>query len=200
MDEIQAPNAAKRKINWWKVAFFVTLLVFEGAREIAVINIGAPPNIAIGTAFSQRSPDGSLVSADGRWARTDGGEPLIPAAVSIECWRERGTCVMATTEAYDGYIHLPEIDQRDATFTGTGAEFTDDWPVCNKLFVRIDGVHNLTTAVRSRKETKDPQCKGSEPEIQLRLSGFDPEEHKRWTDKHFVPLLSVMGAVLRMFD
>lgn len=187
-------------MNWWKIGFFVALIAFEAAREIAVIESDAPPNFAIGAPISYRSPDGGLVSAQGRWHRTDEGEPLEPAVLSIDCWRERGSCVMATTSSNDGYISIPDIRQRNATFTETGAEFTDDWPVCNKLFVRIDAVHNLTTAVRTAKPSKDPMCKESDREIPMRLDGFDTEEHERWRKKHFVPLISLLSGAVGLFD
>lgn len=186
-------------MNWWKIGFFVALTAFEGAREIAVMESDGPPNFAIGAPVSYRSPDGGLVTAQGRWHRTDGGEPLVPAVISIECWRERGSCVMATTSKNNGYISIPDIEQRDATFTETGAEFTDDWRECNKLFVRIDGVHKVTNAVRLAKPSDDPMCKGSERQIQMQLGGFDVKEHERWRKKHFVPLITLVTSILNMF-
>lgn len=187
-------------MNWWKIGFFVALLAFEGAREIAVVASDGPPNFALSQASAYRSPDGGFVKAEGRWQRTDGGEAMVPAVISIECWRERGSCVMATTTAHDGYVFMPDIRQRDAVFTETGAEFTDDWPECQKLFVRIDAVHKVTTAIRSSKPSEDPMCKGGEAQIQMRLGGFDAKERRAWQNKHFVPLLRILRSVVGLFE
>jgi hypothetical protein len=187
-----------RAVNWWKWAFFVALLAFEGAREVAVLSATALPNFAIGTPHIYRTADGSFVSADGRWQRTDGGGAMVPTAISIECEREIGSCIMANTKVLDGYITMPDIDRHKAAFTDTGAEFTDDWPICDKLFVRIDAVHNQATAVRSSKHSTDPMCKGHDPEIQLRLGGFEQGEIEAWRKKHFVPLLEVISGISRL--
>src|SRR3546814_4786818 len=54
--------------NWWKIGFFVMLIMFEAAREWAVAMTYEPPKISSGFYVGRVE---TLVSATGRWKRTD---------------------------------------------------------------------------------------------------------------------------------
>src|SRR3546814_20527148 len=73
--------------NWWKIGFFVMLIMFEAAREWAVAMTYEPPKISSGFYVGRVE---TLVSATGRWKRTDKGYELVPGAVRIPCWQEEG--------------------------------------------------------------------------------------------------------------
>lgn len=94
-----------RRRNWWKVGFFVALLAFEFTRELLVLTEaqGATPN-AMAHVFSY---DG-FVTVQGSWKRIDGGGSLVPGTVTIECRRETGQCVEASTMINDEFVHAPD--------------------------------------------------------------------------------------------
>src|SRR3546814_15610347 len=61
--------------NWWKIGFFVMLIMFEAAREWAVAMTYEPPKISSGFYVGRVE---TLVSATGRWKRTEKGSELVP--------------------------------------------------------------------------------------------------------------------------
>lgn len=185
--------------NWWRIGFLVMLVVFEFTREFAVLESDVHPNIAIGSAISQRLGDGDLVTASGVLQRDDGQE-VRPNAIEIECHRDIGTCVTAQVHFDFGYVSTPDIDIIPATFTNTGAEFTDTFAYCTQVFYRIDGVHNVTTAVDSMKQPRDPVgCPHVVPTIAMHLSGPD-FSHMHPLENHFVPLLRLVEAIINAFN
>src|SRR3546814_19507008 len=54
--------------NWWKIGFFVMLIMFEAASEWAVAMTYEPPKVPSGFYVGRVE---TLVSATGRWKRTD---------------------------------------------------------------------------------------------------------------------------------
>lgn len=188
------PLDAKRNWNGWKIAFFVMLLLFEFAREWAVLADagGAVPN---GTArvFSY----GSFTTAQGRWARIDGGGKLMPAVVTIDCQQELERCIEASTTINDEYVYSPEIDWFEAKFSDDAVTYENDVPDCARYSVRIDLKLKKTFAVRERKSNPaNPNCAKLEPRIEMQLGDpYEPDADP--TKGHFVPLVSILRAVLQ---
>src|SRR3546814_13733880 len=91
--------------NWWKIGFFVMLIMFEAAREWAVAMTYEPPKISSGFYVGRVE---TLVSATGRWKRTDKGSELVPGAVRITCWQEEGRCYEISYSIMNGYARSEE--------------------------------------------------------------------------------------------
>src|SRR3546814_12729642 len=94
--------------NWWKIGFFVMLIMFEAAREWAVAMTYEPPKISSGFYVGRVE---TLVSATGRWKRTDKGSELVPGAVRITCWQEEGRCYEISYSIMNGYAGTPHLDE-----------------------------------------------------------------------------------------
>ncbi len=94
-----------RRRNWWKLAFFVMLVLFEIAREFAVLASakGAQPS-----ALKTIHGGSDYVLVRGRWMRSDGGSPIVPGAVTIECRKETGQCLKASVSTYEDRFFPPE--------------------------------------------------------------------------------------------
>src|SRR3546814_3033305 len=100
--------------NWWKIGFFVMLIMFEAAREWAVAMTYEPPKISSGFYVGRVE---TLVSATGRWKRTDKGSELVPGAVRITCWQEEGRCYEISYSIMNGYAGTPHLDERSEEHT-----------------------------------------------------------------------------------
>lgn len=189
MSDIKYAPAKSRRRNWWKIAFFVVLFLFECAREAAVLAEaqGAIPN---GTAivFSYEG----FTTAKGRWMRIDGGSRLMPALVTINCRRDLGRCVEASTVVSDEYVYAPELDWFDARFDDDAVTYENDNPDCARYAVRIDLKLKKTFAVRERKNNPgNPNCANLEPRVDMQLG--DPYERNNDAGKgHFVPIFSLI--------
>ena len=183
-------------MNWWKPAFFVTLIAFELAREVAVLNAMGPP-VAIGVENIYRDESGGYIRADGLWQRTDGGGRLVTMPTTILCDRTLELeCTVASSMLSNGYVHIPRLDRIDANFTDTGVEWFEDHPLCYTNFVRIDAKNKLVTATRKSKNSNDPLCKGTEELIQSKLGGYDLAAEKAERDRHFLPVLRLVAALI----
>jgi hypothetical protein len=200
-----ADSNALHQNRWWKIALILALLAFEAMRELYVEQsdqINQLPNLAVGAPSSYRSQDGSFVTAEGRWERTDGGDALPRGVVTIQCERVIGSCIIAETTVQNGYVGTPAITRLPAKFTNTGAEFANEMPTCSHLFVRIDGVHDVTTGNWTPTGSADPECKDYKP-VEMRLgAGFQEQEFRNSRHGHFTPIFDVVdpviGFVLRM--
>lgn len=178
-----------KRTNWWKVAFFVLLIVFE-FRELLVVQMNERP-LAGGIA-SVYSAQG-LTVARGTWKRLDNGSEMVPASVTIQCWEERGQCHEATANMFDGKSLMPpEIDTFDAKFGPDAVTYENDDPICAKYSVRIDLKLEKVIAVRDRKaDAKGEMCANLEPHIEMMLVSatdikFDPLKG------HFLPLFQIL--------
>lgn len=190
---VDAPLARRKTWSGWKIAFFVMLLLFEGAREAAVLAAarGAVPNgMALVSSYE------GFTTAKGRWTRIDGGSRLMPAVVTIECRRDLGRCVEASTTVSDEYVYSPEIDWFDAKFGEDAITYENDIPDCARYAVRIDLRLKKTFAVRERKDNpSNPTCAKLEPRIEMQLG--DPNEGETDSGKdHFVPIFTLIRMVL----
>lgn len=183
----------KARRNWWKVAFFALLFVFELTREIAVISAAgvAQPN-SQATMFQWEG----FVRAEGSWKRIDGGGKLVPGTVTIECRPERKECTEASVRVMDDYVFAPELDHFAATFTADAVTYVNDVPDCAKYSVRLDLALKKVFAVRERKEAPaNPNCALLEKgRIEMQLGdGYDSDTDP--LQGHFVPLLRLLGAI-----
>ena len=187
--------SAKRQRNWWKVAFFVALFAFELAREFAVL---ASAEVAEPNATLQVFGGEGFATARGRWTRSDGGDPLVRATVNIECYRDRGECIEASTMMRGIYVYAPEIDRFAASFTDGAVTYENDIPDCAKYSVRIDLRMERVFAVRERKENPtNPNCAQLERRIDMQLS--DSYQSSDPLEGHFVPLFYVISKVVSIF-
>ena len=184
------PPQARR--NWWKLAFFIMLFVFESIREVAVLGFaqGAIPN-SKATLFNL---DG-YAHAKGTWRRIDGGEPLGQTAVSIECRRETGQCLEALTRMDEQYVYAPQLDWFDAEFSSQSISYENDRPDCARYSVRLDLRMSKVFAVRDRKENpSNPNCSMMERRIEMQLSdGYEPNCDA--VKGHFLPILRIINAL-----
>jgi hypothetical protein len=189
-----------RAWNWWKIGFFVMLLVFEVTREMYVRAADPYPGVPFNE-VSQTS-DGSVVTAEGQWEQVGvrGNDPLIPTAVTIQCWRDIGACMVATEDQVPGQaIMLPFVDRLPATFTPTAVQFTDDIPVCSTWVYRIDTVRRVTVGVGTSTHSPSPACRGTAERMEVRLIGWSNANFEEWEHRHFLPLIHGLGTVLRIF-
>jgi hypothetical protein len=193
--EAQPDRPARKRWNWWKIGFFVSLLAFEVAREIAVLANDRDASAGVLASVSSFS---GFTAAEGRWVRIDGGDKLIPAAVRIECWQERGECTEASATANEGYFHAPTMETFKARFLPQAIEYENDNPVCAHYSVRIDLRLQKTFAVRERTSDKSPMCKGMERRMEMQLGdGFDATDNP--LEGHFVPVLNIVIAIAKLF-
>lgn len=183
---------AESKINWWKPAFFIVLIAFEIARELAVISGSASAEpISRSMVFAV---DG-YVQAEGSWKRIDGGGELVPGTVTIQCDKATAQCIEANTMIHDRYVFAPDVRNFQATFTPESVSYKNMNASCADYVVRIDLQLKRAFAVRTRKTNAgNATCAKLEPRIEMQLAdgskaGVDP------TEGHFVPFISVIRAV-----
>lgn len=188
---------ASKHLNWWKVAFFMALLAFELARESAVLASAEEPTLS-GT--YQVSNSMGIVTARGRWKRTDGGDPLVPSLVNIDCREDTGRCVEASTTVWDNHVNMPDLDYYAAKFTPAAVLFESNLPTCVKYSIRIDLKLKKVFALRERKmDITDPYCNTIERRIEMQLA--EPSEPNAKPSKgHFVPLLDMIVGLVAMID
>lgn len=198
-DSVIAASTAKpkRHWNWWKIGFFVSLIAFEAAREVAVVESQSAAEPAVLASVYQV---GDLVTAEGRWRRIDHKDDLMPNTVHIQCLRNEGKCTEAATNSLIGRsFGSPEINTLDAVFTPEAVTYSNDYP-CVTYSVRIDLKLEKVFAVRDgKKDHFQGMCKDLEPRIEMRLgNGFEDGDLER-QPKHFVPLLDMLVVVLKAF-
>ena len=188
------PIPAKR--NWWKLAFFVMLVLFEIAREIAVL---ASAQVAKPSSFSFVSNFGDYVSATGTWKRIDGGERLLPVTVSIECQENTGKCIEAYTSMIQNTVFAPDISTFDAKFTPDMVTYENNLPTCVKYLVRIDRKIEKAFSVRELKDgTNKTDCPKMEKRIEMQISnGLDKSEPI--IQDHFVPIIDTISYFAKLF-
>lgn len=182
----------KRQRNWWKLAFFVALIAFEIAREIAVLASaqGAQPNTT-----ARLINYGGYFRAQGSWRRIDGGGALVPGTVTIECQRETGRCLEASVMVSEQYVYAPEIDWFNARFSPDAVSYENDRPDCARYSVRLDLKMQKVFAVRDRKENpSNPNCANLERRIEMQLgNGF--ESSRTQLGGHFVPIIGAIAVL-----
>jgi hypothetical protein len=184
-----------RTWNWWKLGFFVTLFAFEGAREVAVLESSKPVDLA---AIKTVSQFGDLIHAEGVWIRNDNGERLLPLLVTIECNRSEGNCLEASTRVLPGRsVVTPTAESYPARF-GPGTVEYQGKGVCTNYSVRIDVKAEEAYQTRTRTKDNSPNCRIYGSKLSARLgNGWD--DLKPALEGHFVPLFSILKAVMDVF-
>lgn len=180
--------------NWWKIGFFTMLVLFEFAREWAVM---ASFQEARPSAMAYVSEYGGSVHATGAWKRTDRDEKLMPVAVTIDCRAETGKCLEAYSTMDELHVSSPELDWFDAKFTPDGVSYDNDFPKCVSYSVKIDTKLKQVFAVRQKKEgVTDELCEQTENRLEMKLvDGWQLEGDK--PENHFVPLFQLLIWVLK---
>lgn len=201
MAEIIEKPVQPRRRNWWKIGFFVMLILFEFAREIAVVasTERAQPNVSKHI-FSM----GGYVAARGRWRRSDGGSEIIPGVVTIVCRKETGQCVEASVSSFSGkYFGSPELDWFDANFAADTVSYENDSALCARYAVRIDLTQKRAFATREKKPgSKDvtgAPCEILEDRVAMEL-GDGLSANPTPFQGHYVPLLQFTQAIFRLLD
>lgn len=182
--------------NWWKVAFFVALIAFEFAREIAVLASAEGARPSVTSHFFHME---GFTSAKGSWKRIDGGGSLLPTTVTIECRENTGQCIEASVTMIDQFVYAPELDWFDAQFANDTVSYENDVPDCARYSVRIDMKMEKVFAVRDRKENPtNPNCTKIERRIEMQL-GNSSDTWNKSREGHFVPLISAIAAIIEVF-
>ena len=182
-----------RRRNWWKIAFFTLLIIFEFSRELAILSIAdhAEPKIS---ARGSVIDGGSVVVATGQWVRIDGGGPLMPGATRIECDQTRLECLEANANLFNGYLAGPYVDRYIATFTAEAINYENESPGCVRYRVRIDLKLTRVFAVRERKEGSGSDvCNYLERRVEMSLGDGYVSRAGLLAD-HWVPFID--GAVV----
>ena len=195
---IQSRKPIDRR-NWWKLAFWLAVLAFEGAREFAVLVNQSQPEIG-GSLFIESVRPGRVI-ASGRWERIDGGDPILPILTSIDCRQELGSCVIADTVLWDKRrVSPPNIEIIDAKFLNHSISFVNESALCVKYTVRLD--LNLEKAFSVREATKGSNgtfCEGARDRIEMQLvEPFKPGDLSKF-DNHFLPILRIIRFVAASF-
>ncbi len=193
MSEEAAPREIRDKArrNWWKIAFYVMLLLFEITREWAVAATYEPPKIGV---LAYVGGVGSYVNATGRLRRIDVGAPLSAGAVRISCDKQEGRCQEIMYGISHGYVGAPDSTSYTAKFSDDAVSYENDEPICIRYAVRIDLRLNKVFAVRERKGTTNALCKGVEPRLEMTLA--DGSEPYRPEYDHLLPIVSLVRFVL----
>jgi hypothetical protein len=182
------PSSWWKRRNWWKIAFFILLVVFEFTREFAVLGADTAlmPKIAVMASVFRH---GQFSYVSGRWVRIDGGEAFYPTTVTIQCDEDKKECVQATISMINGYITSPDINIYRANFTANTISYQDDGPLCVRYTVKIDFELQKVFSTRERKDGPDKEtCQGRERRVELTLGGGYQPTAKPFGD-HWVPLV-----------
>jgi hypothetical protein len=181
--------------NWWKIAFFLSLVALEGMRELFVLESSEPPQLAT---VKSVTDFGDLVHAEGKWIRNDQGKRLMPLLVTIECNREQRTCVEASTRVLPpSYVVSPTVEMYAAAF-GTGTVDYDNGGSCINYHVRIDLKAKEAYQTRTRTSNRSANCKGFGENLSARLgNGWDDLGPP--LEGHFLPMIRILKAGYDLF-
>lgn len=195
MSEVQTAQPTRRfwkRWNWWKIGFFVMLLVFEFTREILVIENAVPPqpNVSVNL-FHVRD----YTTVSGVWKRTDGGEELVPALMTIQCRESDGYCTEVSTHFDKQYVFPAHLTRLEAEFQSDMITYVNDTALCVQYVTRLDLKLKKVSMVREAKPDAGKLCQGVEKRIEATLGdGFTPAQD--FTKGHFLPILSGLKLIL----
>ena len=137
---------------------------------------------------------GVFTTAQGRWTRIDGGDPMAPGAVTIDCRSDLGRCDEVNVSVNDGWVTRPMLDSYPATFTTDQISYSNDDPICARYSVRIDLKLKKVFAVRERKADRTPTCASLEDRIEMTL-GNGYQHDPNYYDKHFLPVIWIISRI-----
>lgn len=193
---VHQPKSWWKRRNWWKIGFFIALFSFEVAREIVVIqsDAEAQPNVNFRLFRYQ-----DYTAAAGIWKRTDKDEKMTPTVIKIECEQSKGTCTMVDTHMSELYVFEPNVSSFEARFSPDSITFDDNNAKCATLKFNIDLRLKKVNAMREQKPdtVKDEMCSKMEKRLDLTLA--DSSHSSLDMEKHFVPVLSALKAILQIF-
>lgn len=175
---------------WWKVGFFVALFAVEFLRETTVVWSDTPPTFGGAKLIANYGGD---VTVQGRWQRSDGGDPLVPIFVKASCERAKSSCTETTVTTFGNTVMPPDEETFAATFSQSAVEYQKDYR-CMRYLVRIDAELKRAEQTRLSKPSNDPLCKNREPRIEMVL-GDGWQSQRDPLGDHFVPLLRVGAAI-----
>lgn len=186
--------------NWWKYAFFVALLLFEGARELYVLQAA---DKGYGPTYHFNAGPG-YAHASGRWIRSDGGSEIIRGTATIECRQELGICIEATTaQLTSNSDEAPDVTYFPISeFSQTSIAYENTRPFCAEYRVRLDLTQKRVTATRTVKaEAREDICSGLEKRVEMQLGDGFAQDIK--TDRlagQFVPLIRMVIWASKAFN
>lgn len=188
-------HAIKSRFNWWMLAFLVSLLAFEIMRELLVIATNEPK---VGDNLVIHGNDSlGYASARGQWVRSDGGSPILPGTVTIDCFKQENMCIEASSTYMPNSRSAPIFVEtfKPTEFDASGVTYENDEPGCAKYTVRIDLAQKRVLATRTRKANSSmPNCAKLEERVAMELgSGFD-QINSNWMSNHFLPVFNTIRA------
>lgn len=187
-----AETRKRRRLNWWKIGFFVALFAFEVAREFAVLAAAERPKLL--TMASVYSFDGWTV-AEGSWRRIDNGGTLVPTSVRIQCDQGRGECTEVSVHVDENTVWSPDVETFQAQFGPDAITYENNSPTCVHYSIRIDLRLKKVIGVRERTADKSDLCKPLEQRIEMQLAdGWDLSENTM--EGHFVPVFQAIRWAL----
>ena len=106
---------------------------------------------------------------------------------------------MVDTHMNELWVFEPNIQTFDARFTSDSITFADESAACVTLKFRVDFAMKKVNAIREKKVNPDKgfPCDKMEDRLDLTLadSGYDTPD----IGEHFVPLISGLLAVTKLF-
>lgn len=190
-----APATGTRSRNWWKVGFFVALLAFELAREIAVMEVYSPAQVNASYTFT--NVDG-WVHASGTWERIDSKEKLVPSVVTIQCDPSTSKCLEVTTPIYERMVMPPELGWFPAKWTADSITY-ENRLTCVRYKVSIDLKRRTILSERHKEAgATDPNCSiVIEPLIISKLSDSELTGTAELYDEHFFPVMWLIYVIVK---
>ena len=173
----------------WRSSWLFLLLNLPVKLRCLSFAQGAQPN-----SYANLFTYDGYVRAQGSWKRIDGGSPLVPGTVTIECQRETRRCLEASVMLSGQYVYAPELDWFEARFSPDAVSYENDRADCARYLVRLDiKMRYKVFAVRDRKENPtNPNCANLERRIEMQLGdGFEPGRPA--LDGHFVPIIKAIA-------
>lgn len=184
-----------KRLNWWKIGFFVMLAAFEFTRELLVLKSGGAPAPNARAVLMQLT---NYTTVSGVWKRTDNGEELAPTLVTIECYEADGFCMEATNHWDKDYVFAPKLTRLNAEFRPDMITYVNDAPLCIQYVVRLDLNLKKVSMVREQK-AQHGTCDENFERIEATLvDGIESsiERKQEYYKDQFLPILSGLKALL----
>jgi hypothetical protein len=199
MDDQTTTNRAKGR-KFLIVLLVVALVAFEVMRELYVLEVNRPVQL-MGPSL-QVYGDSDFAQAEGVWRRSDGGSPIMPGTVVIECFRKWGSCIEVNNTYMPG---IPLLDslmevQPISEFSDRAVAYEQS-AECVDYQVRIDLAQKRVIATRDKKPNLPKgTCDALEDRVVMEMvSGDSPVERvdATWTKNHFLPIYRALLPLLR---
>jgi len=181
-----------KRRHWWRIGFFLLLVLCEFLRECLVIALTEPPMLTGGTYVTRM---GDYVIAEGGWRRVDGRGGLPRSSILIQCRLNEHRCTEAGYTVRGRRIGPPDIAELPAQAEGGTVTYINNYRACVRYVVRIDLKQKKTFATVERKPLMyGRNCSRTEAKVDLVLaSPFEPFDPLK---DHIVPIFSVLRFLL----